>query len=157
MMMSFQMFRMGRQECQILDPVVQSVAVDVVDNFPSIQSPTEVLFHDESVFQWASPSFDEHHSVAIVTKRARSEWCVLSNGRVTVSPPHRIMIRAVTRSDAPFPATLNGTVGSHLLDNGHRVTVIPPPDVVFPTPTSAENLPVTILDGTGTHSGKGYQ
>ena len=41
--------RVGLVELQILQPVVQPVAVDVVDHLRAIKRPAEVLCHDESV------------------------------------------------------------------------------------------------------------
>lgn len=52
------------QDFKVLDSVVETVSVDVVDDFRSQQGPSEMLFHKMPVFKDALP-VDGDYSVAI--------------------------------------------------------------------------------------------
>ena len=62
--------RMVSNQHEVLDHVVEPVAVPVVDNLSAQEHPSDMLFHDVSVFKHAPTIWDNDIAVAIVHSAA---------------------------------------------------------------------------------------
>jgi hypothetical protein len=88
---------LGLNQFQILQPVVQSISVSVMNNLGRQQPAPKCLFHDQPMLSYRSTFSSSHDSVAIAINRsALKSWATRS------SPP---------RYSALNRASLSGAMG----------------------------------------------
>ena len=108
-------YRGGRNQHQVLNAVIQPVAVSVVNNFHFQEWPPEVAFHDESV----------RGTVVLLLGALIDHEITVVVDKLTAFPPRvclTAMGEAAARDGAVFPAPLEGSVGASavLADAGLR-------------------------------------
>lgn len=137
---------------QVLDPVVELVAVDVVHQFGPVESSTEMLLHHEPVLRHCASALDVKNAVAL-----GGDVAVLAdetNCRIAMRPNAHVVSSAHTALDsfevAPVGAARLGHAGS-LKENHRRVTVALPSHVVH-SAEAAGYCSATTFRASGPHA-----